>query len=197
MPRLTRAENSERIRERLVATATTLFLRDGFAATSLDTIANEAGYSKGAVYSNFRNKDDLCLAVLDRIHAEQAGRIVEAMSGARNVEERLTAFERWAEANIGDEAWTSLEVEFAFSAGRDPRVRAELAERSKVVSGLLSGLVGANATEFGIALPMPAQDVAIALLSLGIGLGVQRALDPSVPVSVLTGTIRIMLGARP
>jgi AcrR family transcriptional regulator len=40
-----------------------LFLRDGYAATSLEKVADEAGYSKGAVYSNFWNKDELCLAV--------------------------------------------------------------------------------------------------------------------------------------
>lgn len=71
MARLTRAESQARTREQLIETAKQLFLRDGYSVTSLERVADEAGYSKGAVYSNFRNKDELCLAVLDRIHDEQ------------------------------------------------------------------------------------------------------------------------------
>src|SRR6266545_6507235 len=98
MPRLTRAESQARTRDQLIATATELFLRDGYAATSLEKVADEAGYSKGAVYSNFRNKDELCLAVVDAIRADQAHRMAVALDGAETLEDMLTAFQRWAES---------------------------------------------------------------------------------------------------
>ncbi len=194
MARLTRTASRSRTRERLVATATELFLRDGYSATSLEKVAEEAGYSKGAVYSNFRNKDDLCLAVLDAIHAEQVRLVAEAISGEGTLEARLMAFQRWAERTIGDEQWTALEVEFATNVRRDPRLRAELATRDESIRGMIAELVAAHAEEYGVRLPMPAEDVATALLSLGIGLGVQRALDPAIPVHVLTNTMRVMIG---
>ncbi|MGH3715372.1 MAG: TetR/AcrR family transcriptional regulator [Micromonosporaceae bacterium] len=197
MPRLTRAESQARTRQQLVATARELFLRDGYAVTSLEKVADEAGYSKGAVYSNFRNKDELCLAVLDEIHTEQASRMAAAVAGAESLEARLAAFQRWAEQNIGNEAWTALEVEFALSARRDPRVREALAVRDKAVRDGLAALITAQAEQFGLTLPISADDAATALLSLGIGLGVQRAIDRTIPVGVLTDTIRLMAGVPP
>lgn len=68
--RLTRAEMQERTRAALVEAAYRLFERGGFSSVSLDEIAEEAGYSKGAVYSNFRSKEDLFLYLLER---EQPG----------------------------------------------------------------------------------------------------------------------------
>src|SRR5881227_1173489 len=127
MARLTRAESQARTREQLLETAKELFLRDGYSMTSLEKVADEAGYSKGAVYSNFRNKDELCLAVLDRIHEDQAKLMADSLHGASGVDGLLTALGSWAERSIGDEAWTALEAEFAVNARHDPQVRAELA----------------------------------------------------------------------
>ena len=54
--RLTRPESQARTRAELIATARDLFLSDGYAGTSLERVAEAAGYSKGAVYSNFASK---------------------------------------------------------------------------------------------------------------------------------------------
>ncbi|MDT7723481.1 MAG: hypothetical protein QOI21_57 [Actinomycetota bacterium] len=195
MARLTRAESQARTRERLVATAKDLFLRDGYSATSLEKVADEAGYSKGAVYSNFRNKERLCLAVLDRIHEEQIDLIAVALVDADGVDGLITAFQAWAERSIGDEAWTALEVEFATNARRNPEVRRELAVRDKAIRDGIAALLANYAEQFGVTLPMSPDDAATALLSLGIGLGVQRAIDPSISVNVLPDVMRLF--ARP
>src|SRR3954462_4706058 len=120
MARLTRAESQARTREQLIETAQLLFLRDGYSVTSLEKVADEAGYSKGAVYSNFRSKDELCLTVLDRIHDEQVALIAGALAGAEGVEGLLAAFQAWAERSIGDEAWTAPAGEVAVTARREP-----------------------------------------------------------------------------
>jgi AcrR family transcriptional regulator len=194
MPRLTRAESQARTRAHLVATAKEMFLAEGYSVTSLEKVADAAGYSKGAVYSNFRNKDELCLAVLDDIHTEKAIKIAEAITGANTIDERLSAFQKWAEENIGNVGWTALEVEFAISARRDDVVRKELADRDRMIRDLISALITAQAEELGIKLPMPADAAATALLSLGIGLGLQRAIDPTIQVTVLTDLIRMLAG---
>jgi len=197
MPRTTRAESQAHTREQLVRTATRAFLRDGYLATSLERVADEAGYSKGAVYSNFRNKNELCLAVLDGIQGEQTRQIVQAMVGSATLDERLAAFHAWADETIGDPAWTGLEFEFATHVRRDPALRAELAKREETVRALVAAVVARNAEELGLALPVPAEEAAAALLSLGIGLGVRRMVDPSTPVQVLTDMVRLLLGGRP
>ncbi|QRP48106.1 TetR/AcrR family transcriptional regulator [Amycolatopsis sp. FDAARGOS 1241] len=194
MARMTRAESQARTRELLIGTAKELFLRDGYALTSLEKVAEEAGFSKGAVYSNFRGKNELCLAVLERIHAEQAALVSATLATADGVDGLLAAFQAWAERSIGDQAWTALEVEFATGARRDPRIRAELAIRDEAIRDTIAGLLSAYADRFGLTLPMSPADAATALLSLGIGLGVQRAIDPTIPVHVLPAVIRLFAG---
>ena len=53
---LTRAERQAQTRVKLIDVARSMFLEDGYGATSLDRVALEAGFSKGAVYSNFQGK---------------------------------------------------------------------------------------------------------------------------------------------
>lgn len=196
MPRLTRAESQARTRETLVATATRLFLEDGYAATSLEKVADEAGFSKGAVYSNFRNKDELCLAVIDAIRLDQAHKMTQALEGAATLKAMLTGFQRWADETIGDQAWTVFEVEFATRARQDDVVRRELALRNTRIRAAVTELLKTHAEEFHIVLPMPAEDCATALLSLGVGLGVQRAIDPTVGIDVLPQVIRLLAGGQ-
>src|SRR3954451_5214675 len=62
--RLTREERKAQTRSDLLRAASRLFVRDGFVATSLSDIAEEAALTKGAVYSNFESKEDLSLAPL-------------------------------------------------------------------------------------------------------------------------------------
>lgn len=197
MARLSRVESQERTRERLVTTARDLFLRNGYAATSLTDVAEAAGYSKGAVYSNFRNKDYLCLAAIDDIRAEQLRLLTDSVTGDDRFEVRLAAFTAWAQAHIGDEAWTTLEVEFLTRSRHDEELRREITARVTAVREALARLIDALARELGARPAMPADRAAMTLLSLGIGLGIQRVADPGVPTTVLTDTLRLVLDIRP
>jgi AcrR family transcriptional regulator len=194
MPRLTRAESQAKTRAALLETARECFLRDGYAETSLDGIALAAGYSKGAVYSNFRNKDELCLAVIDAIRADRAEALGRAMAGKRTLSTRIAALEVWAEEHLGDRAWTALEVAFAVHASRVPELAEALCVRHEAIRAAVTALVVAEAESAGITLPFGAEHVAVAILSLGLGLGVQRALDPNVPVRPLGDVVRALVG---
>jgi AcrR family transcriptional regulator len=189
MPRLTRAESQARTRDLLVATARTMFLRDGYHGTSLEKVADTAGFSKGAVYSNFRNKDELCLAVLDAIHADELNAALAEVTGARTFDEGVAGFQRWAERMIGDEGWTTLEVEFALQARHDPELREQLAARDQIIRTTIAAVLSSKLDHKAA---MDSEEMATALLSLGIGLGMQRVIDPSIPVDVLIKTLRAL-----
>lgn len=193
MGRITRKESHAQTRQRLVETAHRLFLADGYNATSLDKVAAAAGFSKGAVYSNFATKHELGLAVLDLLHLERALSLADAVAGAATVEERLDAFSRWAEANIGDVGWTALEVEFATSTRHVPGVSGALASRRRELTAAVADLIEQQAADLGLALPLPAEEAAVQVLALGIGLGVQRAFDPELPVTSLIDLVRSLL----
>ncbi len=192
--RLTRSESQARTRELLVATARTMFLREGYAATSLEKVAEEAGFSKGAVYSNFDGKDALCLAVLDTLHRDVADAVLGSFSGAVTLDEALATFDQWAEARLGDPDWSALEAEFAARSRRDPQLRTALEERNLRIRQMIADALSTTCARHGLTLPMDEDDLASALLSLGIGLGVQRALNPELRVQVLSDVIRVMAG---
>jgi AcrR family transcriptional regulator len=197
MTRLSRSESQARTRELLVATARAMFLREGYSATSLEKVAEEAGFSKGAVYSNFDGKDALCLAVLDSLHGDVAEAVLGSFSGARTLDEALETFDQWAEARLGDPDWSALEAEFAARSRRDPELRTALEERNLRIRQMIAGALRTTCARHGLTLPMDEDDLASALLSLGIGLGVQRALNPGLRVQVLSDVIRVMAGLPP
>lgn len=201
MARLTRSESQARTRADLIATARDLFLTDGYARTSLDRVAEAAGYSKGAVYSNFRTKKQLCLEVLDLIHETKFGEITTLIAAGSDLEDQLERLQGWAEQTLGDVGWTMLEFEFAIVARDDPQLRAELVSSLDAVRGALAAQVQLLADSTGIELPLPAQEVAAALLSMGIGLGIQRAVDPSLSARLIIDAVRMLLSvaepARP
>lgn len=189
MSRLTRAESQERTRVHLVGTALRLFMADGYTGTSLERVATEAGFSKGAVYSNFRSKQELGLAALDRNQGDRVAALLERVGSAKTVAERLAGFRAWAEEHIGDEGWTSFEVEFATANRHDADVRAALAARRTLAIDLITGLVEAQSVLAGAEPLLPARQLAETALGLGIGLGVQRAIDPTVSLDPLVDLV--------
>ena len=193
MARLTRSESQARTRAHLVATARDLFLADGYAATSLEKVADEAGYSKGAVYSNFKNKKELCLEVLGLIHATKGQEIAEALGGGDTMEERLEAFQAWAEKTLGDVGWTMLEFELIVLSRHDPELRDALTATLGVARDITVTLLKSFTDSLGVVLPVPAEDAAGSILSLGVGLGIQRAIDPTISARVVTDNLRVLL----
>ncbi|WP_433661891.1 TetR/AcrR family transcriptional regulator [Nocardia sp. CA-128927] len=199
MARLTRSESQARTRADLIATARDLFLADGYASTSLERVAEEAGYSKGAVYSNFRTKKELGLEVIELIHATKFDEVTDLLAAGDSFEEQLERFQEWAERTVGDVGWTMLEFEFATVSRDDPALQAALVSSLSVVRGAVAAQVQTLADTMGIELPVPAEDAATGILSMGIGLGMQRAIDPSIPARLITDAVRLLvtLGAGP
>jgi AcrR family transcriptional regulator len=190
MARMTRAQSQAQTRAQLVTTAKRLFFQDGYHPTSLEKVADAAGYSKGAVYSNFRNKDELCTAVLDEIRAERLGEVLEIIARP-DTPSRIEALRAWADRVIGDPGWTSLEVEFAVHARRDEKLRADLAAGlDNILEMLSTGVESADNPD----LKMPGREAATTMLALGAGLGLLRSIDPSIPVNGLIDTLRLITG---
>jgi AcrR family transcriptional regulator len=186
MGRMSRAESQAQTRSQLVATAKQMFFTDGYHPTSLEKVADAAGYSKGAVYSNFRNKDELCVAVLDEIRAERLGEALEVVTKP----DRFEALREWAERVIGDPGWTPLEAEFALHARRNEELRTALAAR---LDGILEMLANGVDSADDLDLKMGSREAATVMLALGVGLGLMRSIDPSIPVNGLVDALRLVV----
>src|SRR6516225_1304116 len=77
--RLTREQSREATRERLLQAARIVFARAGYHGASVEEIASQAGFSTGALYSNFEGKVDLFLALMERETERHAREITEAV----------------------------------------------------------------------------------------------------------------------
>ncbi|MEV4642915.1 TetR/AcrR family transcriptional regulator [Actinoplanes sp. NPDC049548] len=197
MRRLSRTESRERTREQLLETARLLFLRDGYHATSLEKVAEAAGFSKGAVYSNFRSKDELCLAVLEQLEQEELAAVAAALAAGDTWAQRADALRDWAEHAVGDAGWTLLGIELAVQARRDPVLRDGLVRKHRAAVELLAAALAGQFDRDGRRPALPVPTLAAALLDLAIGLAIGRSLDPQRPVDTLTETLQALVGSDP
>lgn len=194
--RLTRVESQQRTRALIVDAATRLFLRDGFRVTSLERIAEEAGFTRGAVYSNFDGKTAMGIAVIDELYAREERKLeatLRRLDGA-GADAMFDALSAWADETIGDPAWTRLEIEIAASSTHDDAHRAATAARYARLREHCAELV---AELFAEQLRVEVPIVATAIIGLALGIGAQRAADPSVPGSTLSEVLRALVGGAP
>lgn len=196
----TRRERQAMTRERLLDVAAEELVANGYMGTSLDRVAELAGFSKGAVYSNFANKEELVLEVLDRHFLHRLDILQERLLAApENIEGRVEAFTGWWEEMVSHEAWGVLILEFA-SATRDrPAIQDELAAREHKIIGFTTMLIRTEVERFAIELPMSPREVASVLVSLGSGISFSRMLDPTIPIHIVSDLARVLFvdAARP
>lgn len=119
MARTTRAESKERTRQRLLAEAQRLFRERGYAATSLEQIAEAAEVTKGAIYGHFASKEDLMLSALEAVPAPDYSATLNDQS--RPLRERLARFGRAVAAEEpGDTEQVAVYLEFFAALLRSP-----------------------------------------------------------------------------
>jgi AcrR family transcriptional regulator len=182
--RLNRAEAKARTRELLITSAARTFAEKGFAGASVDEIAEAAGFSVGALYSNFANKEQLFLAVLS---TRAVSRVAEAAhildDSETGIQDPLEALGRLlidvADKDIG---FAQLQAEFWLYAVRNPSVLETFAARMQEPREALKRLVGTKIERDGNPGDVPVSNVAVVVHALFQGLVQQRRVDPaSVP----------------
>jgi len=186
--RLTRAEKSAQTRAELMASARRLFLRHGFHACSLEMVAEEAGFTIGAVYSRFGSKADLFLAILaeriDQLVAEVAQ--VAALHQPIPEQAELLAGRRMALLDRERE-WFPLVLEFWSHAARDERLRHEFGACHERLVGAYASLIEADYARLGLPLPLAPEVLARAVVAMGNGVALERLTDPArVPEGLLS-----------
>src|ERR1700749_1915832 len=177
-PRLSRAEQNDRNRALLLAAARRVFLERGYYAATLDQIADEAGFSKGAVYSRFASKADMFLGLLEDRIAERAAQNAELageMAGTGNFAALLDLAEQ---AERDAPGWRLLVTEFRVHAARDPELnRRYAALHARAVDGVARTFTAVSkdgATEF----PLPPRQLAELWLTIETGRALEQIADP-------------------
>jgi AcrR family transcriptional regulator len=180
MARLTREQQKVATRAALVEAARSVFARRGFQAATVEEIAAEAGFSTGAVYSNFGGKDDLVLAVVDETIAAEVRDYSELFARGRTLEERARGgADRWMELLREEPDYFPLFVELWAAARRDPQLRERLGARMGAIRDLSARLIERGAADLGLELEDGfADQMGVVINALGNGLAIEKLLDP-------------------
>jgi AcrR family transcriptional regulator len=194
--RLNRQERKSQTRERLIDAAAQVFARRGFEAASLDEVAAAAGYTKGAVYSNFASKTDLFIALIERRVEVQSAEHARRFE-RQDLEEMARELEGQADQETdSDQQWVVLAVEFWLHAMRDERARLLMAEQYERARTISAELIASVYEKAGQQPPLAPRDMAIVIEALSVGLAFQAALDPahvrmSLQAEVLAKLVRL------
>lgn len=178
--RLSRAEQRAKTREALLDAAGSVFVERGFLGSSVEAISAEAGFTRGAFYSNFSSKEQIFAELLQvrvysiyRAMAEQSANVSERPT-AREIGEQLAAIQAHAEGSWLFRLW----LELLAHASRDEQFR-------EIAAGFWSAnrALGAHAikeafTAAGTDPPAPPEHLATAMIALDIGLALQHFVDP-------------------
>ena len=177
--RMTRSERAGLTRRELLQAAERRFFRDGYHGTTLDGIADEAGYTKGAVYSTFKSKGGLFLALFDDVMQRRLEEIRTLFETHGIGPQALAALAR----NPVDERNTrflAVVIEFLVHAAREPALLDAFAQRHRRLRASLAE-IGPQAAELG-----GPERWATVTLALSSGLALERLIDPgSVPEDLM------------
>jgi AcrR family transcriptional regulator len=204
--RKTQAERREETRDLVLDAAARAFAENGFHGTSLEQIAEEAGFSRGAVYYNFADKEELFLELLDRRCAERTQDLREVFAGTpEDVEatsrQAALAADHALDAMTGDPEWRALYLEFLAHAARDPAFRHRFSKRSAEMRSALEEVVVERTRHLAGALDMEPEQLAVVIDALGTGLWAHHMLHGAraVPPDLFSKALALLvdgIGAR-
>lgn len=192
--RLTRAESREQTRKRLLSAAARLFAKNGFQGTSVDDVAEAAGYSKGALYYNFASKDELFEALVEDEIEQMIAGLETALAGAHTIDEKLAAMQRVLTEEEQHSHGQQLELEVITQALRDRRLRRTVGKAYTRMRDAIASLIDEQYRDAGVQPPLPAEQLAIAIVAGSLGHGMMQALDPdAVPPGLLPSVVALLL----
>jgi AcrR family transcriptional regulator len=177
--RLSRAERRDQTRSELLDAAGRVFVARGFEGSSIEAIAAEAGYTRGAFYSNFESKEQLFAELLQqRVYSVYRAMAEATVAGARpslrETGEQLARIQGHEQGRWLFRLW----LELLAHAGRDERFREIAAGFWSANRKLIAKGTQQAYADAGEKPPLPPDHLATAMIALDIGLALQHFVDP-------------------
>lgn len=183
MGRLSQAESRSLTRARLLDSAERVFAEKGFGAASLEEIAEAAGYSRGALYYNFADKDELFIALLERRLAADIDTVSGLITQSDDSLQLIGGLRerRGSDGRSMQEGRRRVQLsdEFRLYALRNESARKKLADHQRHLLAAYANGITAVLRRLGITLPAPAESLASLIMALDEGLVRQRCVDPT------------------
>jgi AcrR family transcriptional regulator len=174
--RLTREESRAQTRSTLMAVGRRHFLRYGLGGSVAEKIAEDAGYSRGALYSNFDGKEELFLAVIDEEQSRHSNAFQLMFKEELSGRMRLKKFRDAIADLLTDPDWVVLRAEFEAGALRNERIREKFVEvhRRQIRDG--GKLIRDLARSSDVSLRVKPNELVMIILTLSHGLAVTQKL---------------------
>ena len=175
----TREEKKAVTRARLVEAAASVFAEHGFHGATLNEIAERAELSTGAVYSNFKGKEDLFFALLEESIEQRVEDIREVLEREESAQGQAQGLARqWMEILDEEPEWFRLFIEFWSYAMREPGLRDQFTARWSRLRDAVADLVEEQIRVSGVTLPVPVKQFATAVIAMGNGFALEKLTSP-------------------
>jgi AcrR family transcriptional regulator len=194
-PAMTRRQKQAETRKSLLRSAAKAFCRKGLEGASVDEVAQEAGYTKGAFYANFKSKEELFLVMLDERFSEQLDRLESLLGGQAEDpgEEARHAAEEFIRSFRGEDEWRRLYFEFVAYALRNEEFRQELATRHRALRARLAEIYRRWSAGFPVEPPFPMEDIAAMTDFMADGFLLDHLIDPELHEELYSNMMLIFL----
>jgi AcrR family transcriptional regulator len=190
--RVSRAERKAQTRSALLSAGRELFVREGFHGATLDRVAAEAGFTKGAVYASFPTKADLFLAIFEERADARAAQVAALGDRARSLDEFLELVAGdWKRVMRRERDWSLLLIEFWVHAARDAVLRARLRELHRRPRDATVAVLRRLGADDGLAMDL--EDLVTGQIAIGNGLNLEAFLDPRGKPELLDRLGRVLL----
>lgn len=200
--RRSQAARTAATRQKLIAAAARIFARDGFEAARLEDIASAAGYTRGAFYANFADKEELFFALLEAWIGERVAELDALLrKEARNPTAEFRTLRRYYAQCAKDRRLVLLSLEFTLYAIRHPSAHQRLRTRKRRLRAHGVDLIreitrsrvrSSHAPAERRALPVSAKAATAALGALSNALLLEHVVDPR---TMTEADVRRLLGA--
>ena len=190
----TREEKKAATRKKLLDAAAALVAKEGALAASLDAIAERAGLTKGAVYSNFSGKEELLFEMAASFAGPEVHTEPEPSESVADYLERIGRELAKVQRSSTSRMWR-LGTEMYYFALRNTRFRKLYAANDRENRRTTGEVFERLAAERGESLPMTGEELYTALNALAIGLSEARTIDPAaVPDDLFPKVFRLLAG---
>jgi AcrR family transcriptional regulator len=196
MPRTTRKEKQAHTRACLMHSAAKVFARRGLQQASIDEVAEDAGFTKGAFYANFKSKEELFLAMLDERFTKRIEDIERVIAGEGSTAQKARrAGDNFVQMLSADREWERLFFEFSAYAARDNDFREELVTRYRAMRDRIAAALKAHSEEAGKETTLPFDQVALMVSVMGNGFALEKLLEGDALPDEFYGTMLMVFFA--
>ncbi|HEY1175853.1 MAG TPA: helix-turn-helix domain-containing protein [Phytomonospora sp.] len=194
MSRLTRERQRELTHAKLLEAGRAVLTRRGFLAATVEEIAEEAGYTRGAVYKHFGGKEGLWLAIMDAMAEAHLRLLDDALTRAPDHRGLVAALTPDAFTDDADALrWSVTSAEFTAAVARRPDVAAAMVDAQRRHEAEIAAVLERHCARLGIAPALPMAQIVVVLAALGGSLALRRGLDADVDVpEILSGVLGVV-----